>query len=75
MAQTSKHDLILHVTGLDESTHTWVVNPPRGRNSFRIVVRSRRAQRGLSPSSRPWQSFLGTIAHMLLSAFIPWGGR
>jgi len=75
MTQTSQHDLILQVTGPEESTRTWVVNPPQGRNSFRIVVRSRRAQRALSQTSRSWQSFLWAIANILFSAFTSWAGH
>jgi hypothetical protein len=75
MTQASQHDLILQVPGQDESTRTWVVNPPQGRNSFRIVVRSRGSQRALTQTSRPWQSFLWAIANMLLSALHSWAGH
>lgn len=40
MAETNKPELNLYVAGQEDST--WAVDPPPGRDSFRIVVHCRR---------------------------------
>jgi hypothetical protein len=70
MAQTNKPELVLHLAGPEESTRTWVLDP-RGRDSFRIVVRSRRAQ-GPSPNPRSWFSHFGAIVQAVLPALALW---
>jgi hypothetical protein len=52
MAQTSKPDLNLWVLGQEDSTYTWALDPPPGRDSFRIVVHCRQAQDATSPKPR-----------------------
>ena len=65
MAQTNNPDLVLAVPCQEERTG-WVLDP-EGRNSFRIVVRCRRAQGALSPKPRSWFSYFGAIAQAVLS--------
>jgi hypothetical protein len=72
MAQPNKPDLNLRVPGQEDSTHTWVLDPSQGRNSFRIVVHSRRAQDATSPKPRSWSHYFGAIAQLVLPIFAFW---
>jgi len=65
MPQTNNPDLVLAVPCQEDRTG-WVLDP-EGRNSFRIVVRCRRAQGALSPKPRSWFSYFGAIAQAVLS--------
>lgn len=71
MTQTSKRDLTLYVGCQEDCTHTWALDPPPGRNSFRIVVHCRRAQNGASPKPRSWSSYFDAIAQEPIAA---WAG-
>ena len=66
MGPRNKPELVLCSGSSEDSTHAWVLDPPPGRNSFRIVVYGKRTQ-GVSPT-KPHSRFryLGTIAHALL---------
>jgi hypothetical protein len=70
MAQTNKPDLVLRVACQEDSTRTWALDPQR-RDSFRIVVRCRRAQ-GASAKPRSWFSYFGAIAQAVLPVFALW---
>lgn len=70
MAQTNKLDLVLSVAGQEDSTRTWVLDP-QGRDSFRIVVRCRRAPRA-SAQPHSWFSYFGAIAQAVLPVFALW---
>jgi len=72
MARTNRRDLVLCAGGQEDSTHTWVVDSPPGRNSFRIVVCSRRAQSAPSPKRHSWFRSLGAIAQMVLPLLAFW---
>ena len=54
MAQTNKPDLLLCIAGPEDRTRKWVLDPPHGVDSFRIVVRCRRAQGRPSPKPCSW---------------------
>jgi hypothetical protein len=71
MAQTNKPDLVLSVACQEEAIRTWVLDP-KGRNSFRIVVRCRRAPGAPSPKPRSWFSYFGAIAQAVLPVFALW---
>jgi hypothetical protein len=71
MAQINNPDLVLSVACQEEGAHTWVLDP-RGRNSFRIVLRCRRAQGTPSPQPRSWFSYFGAIAQAVLPVFALW---
>jgi hypothetical protein len=70
MAQTKNSDLVLSVACQEEATRTWVLEP-KGRNSFRIVVRCRRA---LGPYRKPSSrlSYFGAIVRAMLPLFALW---
>jgi hypothetical protein len=70
MAQTKNSDLVLSVACQEEATRTWVLEP-KGRNSFRIVVRCRKA---LGPHRKAcsWFSYFGAIVQAMLPVFAPW---
>jgi hypothetical protein len=68
MAQTNNPDLVLAVPCQEDRTGTWVLDP-EGRNSFRIVVRCRRAQGAPLPKPRSWSSYFGAIAQAVLPVF------
>jgi hypothetical protein len=67
MAQTDKPALNLYPDGQEDSTYTWVLEPPSGQNSFRIVMHSRRTLRACSPEPHSWSSYFGAIAHLVLT--------
>jgi hypothetical protein len=69
MAHTSKRELNLQVPCQENSRYTWALDPPPGRNSFRIVVHCRDAQHVPSPKPRAWSSYFRAIAPVLLSIF------
>ena len=66
MTQTNKPELDLYVASHEDCTHTWVLDPPPGRNSFRIVVHCRRAQHVPLPKPHSRSGYFGAIAHLLL---------
>jgi hypothetical protein len=67
MAHTDKPDLNVYPDGQEGSTYTWVLDPPPGRNSFRIVVHSRRSLHAPSLKAQSWSSYFGAIAQLLLT--------
>ena len=71
MAPTNNPDLVLSVACQEEGTRTWVLDP-EGRNSFRIVVRCRRAPGVRSPQPRSWFSYFGAIVQAVLPVFALW---
>ena len=73
MAQTKNPDLVLSVACQEKATRTWVLEP-KGRNSFRIVVRCRRA---LDPYRNPrsWFSYFRAIIKAMLPVFALWRHR
>lgn len=72
MVPKSNPDLVLCSGSPQETTQTWPVDPPAGRNSFRIVVCGKRTQR-MSPA-KPHSRFryLTTIVHTLLPMLAFW---
>jgi hypothetical protein len=67
MAQTNDRDLNLYPAGQEDSTYTWVLDPPPGRNSFRFVVHSLRPLHVPSPKAHSWSSYFGVISHIVLT--------
>lgn len=72
MAHNSKPDLNLYVAGQEDSTYTWVLDPPPGRKSFRIVVHSQRPLHAPSPKPHSWSGYFGAIAHIALTILTFW---
>ena len=72
MAHHSKPDLNLYVAGQEDSTYTWVLDPPPGRNSFRIVVHSLRPLHVPSPKAHSSSNYFGAIAHIVLTILTFW---
>lgn len=72
MAQSNKPELHLYVGCQDDRTNTWALDPPMGRNGFRIVVHCRRAQVTPSLKSRSSSSYFDAIAHVALAIFTFW---
>ena len=72
MARMNKPELVLCVGGQEDNTHTWVLDPPPGRDSFRIVMCGRRAQVAPSLKPRSWVRYLGAIAQAVLPMFALW---
>lgn len=72
MVPKNNPELVLCSGSPQDSTHTWALDPPPGRNSFRIVVCGKRTQ-GVSPA-KPHSRFryLTTIAHALLPMLAFW---
>jgi|HubBroStandDraft_6_1064221.scaffolds.fasta_scaffold3402732_1 hypothetical protein len=68
MTQTKNSDLVLAVPCQEDRSGTWALEP-EGRDSFRIVVRCRRAQGAPSPKPRSWFCYFGAIAQAVLQAF------
>jgi hypothetical protein len=61
MAQPNKPESHLYVGCHDECTHTWALDPPMGRNGFRIVVHCRRAQVRFAWSIRQFRKHLASM--------------
>lgn len=72
MAPRNKSDLDLCPGSPEDSTHAWVLDPPPGRNSFRIVVCGQRTSG--APTSKPRARFryLGALVHGLLPMLAFW---
>ena len=68
-------DLHLWVSGQEDCTGTRVLNPPLGRNSFRIVVHCRQMKSVASARPRSSSSHLAAAVHALLSLFVFWHTR
>lgn len=66
VALTDKRNLILNVTGQADNTHTWVLDPLPGIDSFCIVVHSNQAQKARSDKPSSWSSYFGAIVKLVL---------
>jgi hypothetical protein len=72
MTQTHKPDLVLSAAGHDDTTRTWVLDP-QGRDSFRIVVRCRRAQPAPTPPKpHSWFGYCAALVQPLLPVLAFW---
>ena len=62
MARSNKADLDLWVPGQEGHTYSWALNPPPGRDSFRIVVHCRKAPAAHSSKPRPRSNYIRGLA-------------
>jgi hypothetical protein len=72
MVETNNPDLNLYAAGQEGIMYTWILNPPLGRNSFRIVVHSRRPLHAASPKRQAWSRNFGAITHVVLTILTFW---
>ena len=72
MEQKTIRDLALYSECDGSRPSTWVLDPPEGRHSFRIVVHCRRVKP--VPSSRPTSRFshFSVVVQLALSLFAFW---
>ena len=75
MAQTNIPDLHLWVPGQEDYAGIWVLNPPLGRNSFRIVVHCRQIKPVATARRRSFTSHIAALVHTVLSLFAFWHTR
>ena len=68
-------NLHLCVPGQESFTGTWVLDPPLGRDSFRIVVHCRQTKPVASARPRLSSSHLAAVVHAVLSLFAFWHTR
>jgi hypothetical protein len=75
MEQTTIRDLVLYSECDGNGPTTWVLDPPEGRDSFRIVVHCRPVKP--VPQSKPsaWSSHFSAVVHAVLSLFALWHAR
>ena len=73
MSEVHKPDLVLTVPGREDKTLT--LDPPQGRDSFRIVACSYRTQSLSMPTPEPSFSHFGAIVHTVVTMLLVWWTR
>jgi len=75
MDQTTTRDLVLFSECDGNGPSAWVLDPPEGRHSFRIVMHCPRVKPVPSSRLSSWSSHLSAVVHVVLSLFAFWHAR
>lgn len=71
--EVSERELPLYAECEGNGPSTWILEPPEGRHSFRLVVRCRRAKP--VPSPPLWSGHFYRFLYSVLSRFAFWHAR
>lgn len=70
MEQRAIRNLVLYAECDANGPSAWVLDPPEGRHSFRIVLHCRRVKPLPLSRPSPWSSQVSAVVHTVLS-FLP----